>query len=141
MSDPNLAAEFRSALRPLIRRFYSERTTSRGKSGILTHLNEQGPSTASQLAAAERITPQAVAVALRELEELSYVARTRDEADRRRVHVEITATGRSALETEHRAGTRWLADALVEHLDDAERATLSAAVPVLRKLMREAADE
>ncbi|SMX93602.1 MULTISPECIES: MarR family winged helix-turn-helix transcriptional regulator [unclassified Brevibacterium] len=141
MPDPNLAAEFRSALRPLIRRFYSERTTSRGKSGILTHLNERGPATASELSATERITPQAVAVALRELEDLSYVARSRDEVDRRKVRVQITETGRIALEREHAAGTRWLADALVEHLDDSERATLSAAVPVLRKLMREAADE
>ncbi|WP_240372452.1 MarR family winged helix-turn-helix transcriptional regulator [Brevibacterium zhoupengii] len=141
MPDPNLAAEFRSALRPLIRRFYAERTTSRGKSGILTHLNERGPATASELSAAERITPQAVAVALRELEELSYVTRARDDVDRRKVRVQITETGRSALDSEHEAGTRWFADALVEHLDDSERATLSAAVPVLRKLMRESVDE
>lgn len=141
MPASNLAREFRSALRPLIRRFNKERTVSLGKSGILGRLNEQGPATASELAASERITPQAVAVALRELEELSYVARSRDEADRRRVHVQITEQGRVALNSEHEAGTRWLADALRERLDDTERATLSSAVPVLRKLMREAADE
>ncbi|MDN5806916.1 MAG: MarR family transcriptional regulator [Brevibacterium sp.] len=141
MPASNLAREFRSALRPLIRRFNKERTVSLGKSGILGRLNEQGPATASELAASERITPQAVAVALRELEELSYVARSRDEADRRRVHVQITEQGRVALNSEHEAGTRWLADALRERLDDTERATLSSVVPVLRKLMREAADE
>ena len=141
MSDPNLAAEFRSALRPLIRRFNKERTVSLGKSGILGRLNEQGPATASELAASERITPQAVAVALRELEELSFVTRARDDADRRKVRVQITETGRVALESEHAAGTRWLADALLERLDESERVTLSSAVPVLRKLMREGANE
>lgn len=141
MPDSNLAAEFRSALRPLVRRFNRERTVSLGKSGILNRLNENGPATASELAASERITPQAVAVALRELEELSIVARTRDEVDRRRVQVQITEQGRVALDSEHEAGTRWLADALRERLDDSERATLSSAVPVLRKLMQETADE
>lgn len=141
MPDPNLAAEFRSALRPLIRRFNKERTISLGKSGILGRLNEQGPATASELAASERITPQAVAVALRELDELSFVTRARDDIDRRKVRVQITETGRVALESEHAAGTRWLAEALVERLDDSERATLSAAVPVLRKLMQETGNE
>ncbi|GAA1545791.1 MarR family winged helix-turn-helix transcriptional regulator [Brevibacterium picturae] len=141
MSDPYLAAEFRSALRPLVRRFNSERTVSRGKSGILNHLNEHGPATASELAASERITPQAVAMALRELEALSYVARSRDQADRRKVGVQITEQGLVALESEHAAGTRWLAGALQERLDESERATLSSAVPVLRKLMQEPADE
>lgn len=141
MPVPNLAVEFRSALRPLIRRFNRERTISLGKSGILNRLNEQGPATASELAASERITPQAVAVALRELEALSFVARARDEADRRKVHVQITEKGRVALESEHEAGTRWLADALLERLDDSERAALSSAVPVLRKLMQGAGDE
>lgn len=141
MPDPNLAAEFRSALRPLVRRFNRERTVSLGKSGILNRLNEHGPATASELAVSERITPQAVAVALRELEALSYVARARDEVDRRKVGVKITKQGRIAIKSEHAAGTRWLAEALMERLDDSERATLSSAVPVLRKLMEETADE
>ena len=141
MPDSNLAAEFRSAIRPLVRRFNRERTVSLGKSGILNHLNEQGPATASELAASERITPQAVAVALRELEELSFVTRARDEIDRRKMRVQITEQGRTSLEQEHQAGTRWLADALEERLNVSERATLSSAVPVLRKLMQEPVDE
>ncbi|GAA1854365.1 MarR family winged helix-turn-helix transcriptional regulator [Brevibacterium marinum] len=141
MPDPDLAAEFRSALRPLVRRFNRERTVSLGKSGILNRLNEQGPATASELAASERITPQAVAVALRELEELSFVARARDETDRRKVLVQITEEGRTSLEREHAAGTQWLADALAQRLDDSEREVLSSAVPVLRKLMQETVDE
>lgn len=80
-------------------------------------------------------------MALRELEALSYVARSRDQADRRKVGVQITEQGLVALESEHAAGTRWLAGALQERLDESERATLSSAVPVLRKLMQEPADE
>lgn len=141
MPSPSLAAEFRSALRPLIRRFSRDRTVSLGKSGILSRLNEHGPATASELAVSERITPQAVAMALRELEELSFVARVRHEGDRRKVLVEITEDGRSALESERAAGTRWLADALVERLDDSERAVLASVIPVLHKLMLDAAVE
>lgn len=137
MPDSNLATEFRSALRPLIRRFSRERTTSLGKSGILNRLNESGPATASELAVSERISPQAVAMALRELEELSFVARVRDESDRRKVMVQITDQGQAALRIEREAGTRWLADAMRERLDDSERAVLASAVPVLRKLMAE----
>lgn len=139
-SDLNLAVEFRAALRPLFRRFVTERSISLGKSGILNRLNEHGAATASELAAAEQITPQAVAVALRELEEMALVSRVRDEADRRRVHVELTEQGRIVLLSEREAGTRWLADALMDRLDDSDRAVLASAVPVLRKLVRNADD-
>lgn len=128
-------------MRPLIRRLDAERTTSLGKSGILARLHEHGPATASELAVHGRITPQAVAVALRELEERSFVARMRDEVDRRKVYVHITEEGRAALVRERSAGTRWLADALQGELDDSERAAVAAVVPVLRKLMQETGDE
>lgn len=141
MTDFDLAADFRQALRPLIRRFSRDRTISLGKFGMLGRLADIGPATASELAAAERITPQAAATALREMEDLAYVARMRDEVDRRKVLVRITDQGRVALESERAAGTRWLEKALHAQLDGSEREAIAAVIPVLRTLMRDVADE
>lgn len=140
-SHLDLAADLRAALRPLTRRLLRSRTISLGKSGIMNRLNDHGAATASELAAAEQITPQAVAVALKELEDLSFVTRARDDVDRRRVYVELTDAGRAALKTDREDGTRWLADALDTRLDDADRQTLADAVIVLRRLIDAGDDE
>ena len=52
----------------------------------------------------------------------------------RRALVTITAGGREQLRTERAAGQDWLAHAIADHLDRAERARLAAAVPLLRRL-------
>lgn len=128
---------FRDALRPLFRRLTLERTLSLSKTGMLTRLDEHGPATASELAAAEQISAQAVAVALRELADRGFVSRTSDPADRRRVQVSLTDAGRDRLREERARGTRWLDGAIRERLDDADRAALEAVVPVLRRLSGE----
>jgi DNA-binding MarR family transcriptional regulator len=130
----SLAADFRDALRPLQRPLHAQRTLSPGKTGMLIHLVEQGPSTASELAVAERVSPQAVAMALHDLEELGFVERIPDEADRRRLRVVVTQAGRDGLLRERAVGTAWLERAFAERLDDEDRAILRAAIPVLRKL-------
>lgn len=139
--DPNPVASFREAIRPIVRRLMRERTLSLGKSGMLTRLMEHGPATASELAAGEQISAQAVAVALRELEELGCISRTRDETDRRKVHVAITDVGRAAVVADRSAGTAWLQDAFEHRLTPAERATLTAAIPVLHSLASAAEDD
>lgn len=140
-SAPHLAADLRLALGPIALRLRRGHTLSLGKSGILNRLADHGPATASELAAAERITPQAVAMALKELEGLSYVTRVRDDADRRKIHVAITEQGRVVLRSDREDGTRWLTDAVDTRLDDADRAVLASAVTVLRKLVDDADDE
>lgn len=118
-----------------------ERTLSLGKSGMLARLMDHGPATASELAAGEQISAQAVAVALRELEGLGCITRTRDEADRRRVHVAITDAGRAAVVAERSAGTAWLREAIEHRLTPSERAKLAAAIPVLHTLAAAAEDD
>lgn len=129
-----VAAELREALRPLWRRFNAHRTLSHGKIGILYNLAQRGPLAATDLAGLERISHQAVATAVRELEELALVSRSPDPADGRRTLVSITARGRSRLHDEQAAGQDWLARAVTERLDRADRATLAAAIPLLRRL-------
>lgn len=134
-TDPtSLAADLREALRPLWRRFGEHRTLSMGKAGILARLDQRGALTATDLAARERISHQAVATAVRELEDLGLVARSPDPADGRRMLVTLTAAGRQCLLSERAAGQEWLVHAVAEELSAADRATLAAAVPLLRRL-------
>ncbi|MFN3338363.1 MAG: MarR family winged helix-turn-helix transcriptional regulator [Dietzia sp.] len=138
MSDPTdptvLAADLREALRPLWRRFNAHRTLSMGKSGILFRLEHHGALTATDLAALERISHQAVAGAVRELEEMGLVSRSPDPGDGRRVLVTLTDAGRSRLVSERSAGQEWLIHAVTDGLSESERATLAAAVPLLNRL-------
>lgn len=121
-------------MRPLWRRFHAERSLSQGKLGILATLASSGPSAAARLAESERISPQAVANAIRELEEMGLVERHPDPADRRRALVSITEAGRQCCAAECDAGQPWLVAAIDERLTDAERATLAAAVTLIERL-------
>ncbi|HWH25697.1 MAG TPA: MarR family transcriptional regulator [Pseudolysinimonas sp.] len=136
-----LAGDFHEALRPLIRQLISARTLSRGKAGVLWQLSRRGRATASELAAAERVSAQAITIAVRELEELKLVGRTPDDVDRRKIWVELTDAGRRRLEDELLAGRGWLDDAIVSKLSDDERATLASVLPILHKLMGEPIDD
>lgn len=122
------------ALRPLFRRMNSERSISLGKMGVLSRLANDGAATANALSAALHISPQAIALVVRELESLGLVIRTPDTADRRRLWLEITDEGRARLAFERGAGSGWLDEAVSENLSAAEQATLAAALPVLWKL-------
>lgn len=134
-SDPTaLAADLREALRPLLRRFKEHRTLSMGKIGIMVRLEQGGQLAATDLAGLERISHQAVATAVRELEEAGLVSRAPDPDDRRRALIDLTPAGRDRLAAERSAGQDWLAHAVATHLDAAERATLAAAVPLLHSL-------
>ena len=140
-SDQNTARELREALRPLWRQLNADRTLSIGKIGALAHLADNGPATSSTLAAAERISPQAIATAVRELEALGLVEREPDENDRRRVWVTLREAGRERLARERRTGNAWLEQVVADRLDDEERALLDTVIPVLRKLTDGSADD
>ena len=64
-----------------------------------------------------------VVLLLNELEDLGYIERRRDPADRRRHVVELTEDGRTALERAQRAQES-LGDEIFAALSDEERATL-----------------
>lgn len=63
---------------------------------VFQHLLEGDP-TVGELAAALDVTQQAVSKTARELEELGYVTRRADPADRRVTRLELTRAGRSAV--------------------------------------------
>jgi DNA-binding MarR family transcriptional regulator len=71
----------------------SQRLLSRHQASILDHLDELDPTTVNDLARHMGVTPATMSLAIDRLERKGYVARARDGADRRRVHVRLTSAG------------------------------------------------
>ena len=138
ITEQATAQVLREALRPIWRQLTAGRSISVGKIGVLAYLSKHGQTSASTLAAAEKISPQAIANAVRELESLGLVVRTPDEQDRRRIWIELTDAGRERLAQERSQGLDWLEQAIAERLTDEEKKTLDSVVPILRKLVDDA---
>jgi DNA-binding MarR family transcriptional regulator len=65
---------------------------------VLQSLNAQGEMTARQIAQSMNLTQATVTSLLDRLQERGWITRRRGEQDRRRVHVQLTKTGRQQLE-------------------------------------------
>lgn len=141
VDDSAPTAELLETLQPILRRIMVERTLSPGKVGILRHVAVNERASAAELAAAVQVSPQAISLATRELEDLGLIQRVPDETDRRRTWIHPTAAGRQRLAEETQAGRSWLYGALRERLTPVERQTLAEAIPVLRKLTAEPGSE
>ena len=139
--ERSIAQQLRETLRPFWRRFSAHQSISVGKMGVLGYLADHGATTSSTLAAAERVSPQAIATAVRELESLGLVARTPDDEDRRRVWVELTDMGRDRLAQERATSNLWLERAIADRLTADEVEMLESVLPVLRKLVKALPDE
>jgi DNA-binding MarR family transcriptional regulator len=138
MSEKTAARELSETLRPLYRRFSAQRTMSLGKLAVLSRLVEQTRVTASMLAASEKISPQAVMIVVRVLEEHGLVVRERDNEDRRRVWISLTDAGRERYALESTSGQDWLEVAMNEKLTTEERDLLISAIPLLLKITKDA---
>jgi DNA-binding MarR family transcriptional regulator len=134
-SDPPLlASELRVALGQLFRRLRSENRLPFAHGAVLARLERDGPSSASELAAAERVRPQSMAETVGDLKADGLVARAPHPTDKRRTLVSLTDSGRDTLNTDRMLREGWLAQAISEHLSADERRTLAAALAVLRRL-------
>lgn len=105
---------------------------------LLASLHRQGPMSAVTLAKGEGLQPQSLSRLLVRLENAALIERPTDPADRRRQLIALTDAGAMAL---HRAMVRrrqWLADAMSNQLDDADRRTLLAASDVMLRLANHA---
>jgi DNA-binding MarR family transcriptional regulator len=90
---------------------------------LLSYLRAGPPAPQQQLCESLWLDPNNCVLLLNELEEIGYVERRRDPADRRRHMVDITDEGRVALERAERAQEE-IGDELLSALSDDERATL-----------------
>ncbi len=100
---------------------------------ILVTLLDQGPIRMTDLAAHERVRTPTTTVAIRRLEKLGLVKRSRDPSDLRAVLVDITPRGR-AVHGESRANRRASLAAMLSQLPAADLGTLMQALAPLERL-------
>jgi len=131
---PLVASELRVVLGQLVRRVRAENRLSLAHGSVLGRLDREGPSSTSDLAAGERVRPQSMAQTVGELESDGLITRTADPADARRSLLELTSSGREALETDRRQRDGWLAQTIAESFTAREQQTLARAVPLLIRL-------
>lgn len=141
-NGPDVAAaqDLRVAIGRVARRLRQLYATERNSAasfielGILVHLQREGPTSPGTLAAGEGVTSQAIAGVVRELERRALVQRTSGQADRRRVAVAITDTGRELLMSREHAVVDAMVKALADEYTPAERRLLESAIPLLNRL-------
>ena len=103
---------------------------------ILLTLIDSGPIRMTELAARERVRTPTTTVAIRRLEKLSLVKRSRDPSDMRAVLVEVTPEGLVQYRDALGARRTHLAE-LLGRLDHDERADLVRALKPLERLTDE----
>src|SRR5882757_4150222 len=126
--------ELRMLLQRVARRIRNNRadgTMSDAKLGVLFRL-EKERSSPSSLAERERVTPPSMNRTLNALEDASFVRRTPDPDDARKVVVDITAAGHELIAETRRLRTEWFSERLAG-LSPGERESLESLVPVLRR--------
>src|SRR6201991_676830 len=115
--------------------------TTRGTAGdltlaqlsILLTLLDQGPIRMTDLAAHERVRTPTTTVAIRRLEKLGLVKRSKDQTDLRAVLVDITEKG-LAVRRESLPNRRAALGPMLRRLSDEDRETLAKALEPLERL-------
>jgi DNA-binding MarR family transcriptional regulator len=121
-------------LRRGLRETSDPRELTPSQTSVLSRLSREGPSTASALAAAERVRPQSVAATIAVLEERLLVERRPDPSDGRRQVVSLTAAGRDLVDSRRAAREEWLSRALQERLTEPERQVVIEAMALLERI-------
>ncbi|WP_410589641.1 MarR family winged helix-turn-helix transcriptional regulator [Amycolatopsis sp. lyj-23] len=104
------------------------------QSAVLNRLLREGPATQGELAAAEHVRQQSMAATLGVLDELGYLTRTPDPADRRRVVIGLSYAGRDTVRGIQHNRDEWLAQALLDELSPAELDVVTRALPLLQRV-------
>jgi DNA-binding MarR family transcriptional regulator len=104
------------------------------QTAVLTRLWKEGASSASALAAAERVRPQSMATILAGLAEHRLIGRAADPNDGRRRVISLTAAGRRRAESDRQVREEWLARAMQERYSERERRVILDAMSLLQRL-------
>lgn len=104
------------------------------EAAILVRLEREGPVSPGELAGREKVTSQAIAAVITELQRRGLVRRGADPADGRKVIVSITGAGRAVLRDNEQAVARALISALAGSFTPDELRRLDDAVPLLNRL-------
>jgi DNA-binding MarR family transcriptional regulator len=98
----------------------SQKLLSRHQASILDHLDDVDPTTLNDLARHMGVTAGTMSLSIDRLEGKGYVMRIRDTADRRRVHLRLTAAGVRVREASS-VLDQTRVETLLGRLDDADR--------------------
>lgn len=101
---------------------------------VLLRLERDGSASPSALAAGERVTSQAIAAVVRDLEQRSLVGRTRDPSDGRGTMVTVTDAGRRLLRDRDQVVMDALVRTLVQSFTVSQRQRLHSIAPLLNHL-------
>jgi DNA-binding MarR family transcriptional regulator len=133
-----IADELQSVVGALVRQMRSvspARDISLSQVSILKRLDREGPHTVADLARLDKITHQSVTVSVNTLVDRGLVRRAADPGDLRRKLLIITGEGIRLLAERREAGLENLATVISERLDEPERAQLSRALELMRRLL------
>src|SRR5262245_2368868 len=138
MSETHLATDLRFAVGRLQRRLRQVQLggLTSSKVSALAAIDRLGPVRLGDLAAAEGVSAPTLTKIVANLEAAGLVVRSADATDRRAARVALTPEGRSRMRRIRSDRDAFLEQRLTG-LDDADRATLAAAVPLLRALAEE----
>jgi DNA-binding MarR family transcriptional regulator len=137
-SVDDVAGAVQASVRLLIQRLRQteaiEGDLSSPETSALARLDRTGPTSASELAKLERISPQSMGVTVGALEERGLVTRAPDPEDGRRSILTLTAAGAAFLRRRRGARSELLSHALAANFTAAEVKALAAAAPLLERL-------
>lgn len=125
-----------SRLRRRMKETYDTEGLTPSQTSALSRLSKDGPASASDLAAAERVRPQSMATTLAALAERGLIQRRPDPDDSRRQIVSMSEAGQAFLAGKRRAGEEWLARSLQDRYTERERRTIIEAFALLDRLAR-----
>lgn len=107
------------------------------QASALARLVVNEPSSASQLAGAERVRPQSMAKTLAALHDQGLIRREADAGDARRMLIFLTDEGRSAAHGARASREEWLTEAFARRFTVAERQLIDQALTLLERVVEE----
>jgi DNA-binding MarR family transcriptional regulator len=101
---------------------------------VIKRLRDDGPTTASELAATEHVTHQAIAQTLAALKRKGLVRSEADPTDGRKSVIRVTPAGNRLFASAIASRDAWLARAIESVVSPRERAALEKSIELLERL-------
>jgi len=138
-SVDEVASAVQAAVRLLVQRLRQTASVegddlTSSETSALARLDRTGPTTSTELARLERISPQSIGATVAALEERGLVARQADPADGRRAILSLTEEGQAFLGRRRSARSELLSRALANNFTRAELKQLQVAAPLIERL-------